>query len=134
VHLASLAGAYLVLIAGFGGLRLQGDTIRFSPRLPNDISRLCFTVLIHGRRLRVEINHDEARYLLLDGDTLKISHHGTTLTLAAATPSVRPVPPISPRPRPSQPVGRAPTRRQATKTVPRRSGPTAHGTTAHRAG
>ena len=34
LHLASLAGAWLVAVAGFGGLRDHGETLAFAPRLP----------------------------------------------------------------------------------------------------
>ena len=133
-HIASLAGTYLVMVAGFGGLRLQGHKVRFSPRLPNDVSRLAFTVMIHGLRLRVEINHDEATYLLIDGDKLEISHHGTAFTLAAGEPSTHSVPPTPQLTRPRQPAHRAPTPRQGTKTVPRHTEVTGKARPGRRAG
>jgi len=34
LHIASLAGAWIALVAGFGGLRERGDTIAFTPSLP----------------------------------------------------------------------------------------------------
>src|SRR5690606_372294 len=33
VHLASLSGAWLVAVAGFGGMRDYGDVLSFAPRL-----------------------------------------------------------------------------------------------------
>jgi alpha,alpha-trehalose phosphorylase len=115
VHIASLAGTYMALIGGFAGLRLQGRAVRFAPRLPDGITRLAFTVLLRGRRLRVEIKPDAARYLLMGGEPLEISHHGTALTLTAGEPAVEPVPAATPRARPRQPAGREPARRLATE-------------------
>jgi alpha,alpha-trehalose phosphorylase len=51
LHLASLAGAWLVAVAGFGGLRDHGDTLAFAPRLPTQLNGLCFRLLYRGRRL-----------------------------------------------------------------------------------
>jgi alpha,alpha-trehalose phosphorylase len=51
LHLASLAGARLVAVAGFGGLRDHGDTLAFAPRLPTQLNGLCFRLLYRGRRL-----------------------------------------------------------------------------------
>jgi alpha,alpha-trehalose phosphorylase len=113
VHIASLAGTYVALVAGFGGARYDEDGIRFMPRLPDGLARLAFTILLRGRRLRAEIKHKSARYLLVDGDPLEISHHGTPLTLTAGKPSVRPIPAITPRARARQPAGREPARRRA---------------------
>ncbi len=112
VHIASLAGTWIALVGGFGGLRHDDGTVSFAPRLPDGITRLAFTILIRGRLLRVEITHPSARYLLADGDPLEIEHHGTRLTLAAGRQQERPIPKIAARPRPSQPAGRAPARRK----------------------
>ena len=55
MHLASLAGAWLVAVAGFGGLRDHGDVLSFAPTLPAALQRLSFGLLYRQRRLRVEL-------------------------------------------------------------------------------
>ena len=71
LHLASLAGAWLVAVAGFGGLRDHGDVLAFAPRLPAPLTRLSFRLLYRGRRLCVEVNPEQARYELLAGEPLE---------------------------------------------------------------
>ena len=105
-HIASLAGTWVALVSGFGGLRDADGTFSFAPRLPPGLTRLAFTLFIRGRRLRVEITHAEARYTLVDGDPLEIVHHRQPVSLSAGKPQVRSIPAISSRPRPSQPPGR----------------------------
>ncbi|MDQ1050696.1 glycoside hydrolase family 65 protein [Streptomyces sp. V4I2] len=111
LHIASLAGTWTALVAGFGGLRRDGDSLRFSPRLPDRFSRLAFTVQLLGRRLRVEIGPDKATYTLVSGDPLTIRHHGNPLTVNGDGPVVRPVPAQKPRPAPEQPPHRSPNAR-----------------------
>jgi alpha,alpha-trehalose phosphorylase len=111
VHIASLAGTWVALVSGFGGLRDADGTFSFAPRLPRGLTRLAFTLFIRGRRLRVEITHAQATYALADGDPLPILHHGEPMTLRAGKPQPRPIPPAPSRPRPSQPLGREPARR-----------------------
>jgi alpha,alpha-trehalose phosphorylase len=112
VHIASLAGTWIALIGGLAGLRPDEDTVAFSPRLPDGITRLAFTMLVGGRRLRVEVTHAAARYLLVDGEPVEIKHHGTRLRLIAGRKHEQPIPSLPPRPpRPSQPAGRAPASR-----------------------
>jgi alpha,alpha-trehalose phosphorylase len=111
VHLASLASAWLVAVAGFGGLRDHGDVLSFAPRLPSRLTRMAFRLLFRGRRLRVEVGHGDARYELLDGEELELVHHGEPVTLAPGEPEVRPVPSAPHRPPPRQPPGREPRRR-----------------------
>ncbi len=112
VHIASLAGTYVALVSGFAGVRYDAGGVRFAPRLPDGMARLAFTILLRGRRLRVEVKHRSARYLLVEGEPLQISHHGAAVKLTAGKPSVRPIPAIAPRPRARQPAGREPIRRR----------------------
>jgi alpha,alpha-trehalose phosphorylase len=111
LHLASLAGSWLVAVAGFGGMRDHGDTLTFAPRLPSRLSRLAFRLTYRGRRLRVDIHPAEARFELLDGEALEVLHYGEAVALAAGSSVTRPLPPPPPRPAPEPPPGRRPPRR-----------------------
>ncbi|HEX6856962.1 MAG TPA: glycosyl hydrolase family 65 protein [Streptosporangiaceae bacterium] len=113
VHIASLAGTWVALVAGFGGLRHMGSGVSFAPRLPAGLTRLAFTLVLRGQRLRVTVSAVSARYLLEEGDPREIMHHGTAVTLKAAQPKVCPIPEAAARPRPAQPHGRAPIVRRA---------------------
>jgi alpha,alpha-trehalose phosphorylase len=115
VHIASLAGTWIALVDGLAGLRRQNGTFSFAPRLPDDITRLAFSVLLRGQRLRVEITPKHARYLVDDGQSLEIVHHGTPLKLSGGKPEQRPIPAMTAGPRPSQPAARAPAHRGGDK-------------------
>ena len=112
VHIASLAGTWVALVGGFGGLRITGGVAHFAPRLPEPLTRLAFTLLIRGQRLRVEVTDAEARYQVADGEPLRIRHHGDDLTLQPGKQRSCPIRPAPARPRPSQPPGREPARRR----------------------
>jgi alpha,alpha-trehalose phosphorylase len=119
VHVASLAGAWIALVAGLGGLRDHESTLCFSPRLPSRINRLEFSLLWRGMRLRVDVRRDEATYTLRggeDGDeavaSMPLRHHGETVRVTSEKPLTLPVPPPHPvGPPPQQPPGRSPVRR-----------------------
>jgi alpha,alpha-trehalose phosphorylase len=102
LHLAALAGAWLVAVAGFGGLRDHGEVLAFAPRLPASLSRLGFRLLYRGRRLRVDVGPDHARYQLLAGEPLDLLHHGAPVTLTPDAPQVRGYPTM-PEPAPVHP-------------------------------
>jgi alpha,alpha-trehalose phosphorylase len=113
VHIASLAGAAVTALAGFGGVRDQGGTLTFKPRLPGALTRLSFKVRFRGDlRLKVEVDHEHATYSLVQGDSIDIEHYGEAVTVEADRPQVHPIPRLIPRPPPRQPPGRAPVRRQ----------------------
>ena len=116
LHIASLAGTWIALVAGLGGMRHNGDGVTFAPRLPEGISRLAFNLFLRGQRLRVEITHDSATYLVADGEPLNITHHKRSARLSAGKPVTLPIRSIAARPAPAQPPGRAPeTRHGATR-------------------
>jgi alpha,alpha-trehalose phosphorylase len=108
LHMASLAGAWTALVAGFGGLRVQDGSLCFSPRLLEVLGRLSFRFQFRGCLLHVEVTAKEATYRLLEGSPLVVCHHGEELRLAAGEGVTRPIPPIEAGPRPQQPPGRAP--------------------------
>ena len=112
VHIASLAGTWVALVCGFGGMRHWDGTVNFAPRLPDGLSRLAFTLFIRGSRLRVEITHETATYSVADGQPLEVMHDAEKVSLQAGKPQTRKLHAIRPRPRPSQPPGREPARRR----------------------
>jgi alpha,alpha-trehalose phosphorylase len=107
LHMASLAGAWTALVAGFGGMRAEGGTLAFSPQLPTGITRLIFRFRYRGRRLCVSIGRRRARYELLEGDPLTLLHHGEEVEIGDK-PVECDVPKVTPGPAPHQPVGREP--------------------------
>ncbi|MHB9857234.1 glycoside hydrolase family 65 protein [Streptomyces sp. YIM S03343] len=112
LHIASLAGTWMALVAGFGGMRRTGSgSLAFTPRLPENLHRLAFTLQFLGRRLRVELWADKATYTLLEGPPLTIRHHGEDVTVRTTDLAVRPVPLPPQRPAPDQPLHRTPTTR-----------------------
>jgi alpha,alpha-trehalose phosphorylase len=111
VHLASMAGAWNVLVAGFGGLRTCGKALAFSPRLPEGLNRLSFNLRYRGRQINVVVLKQKATYMIKSGDPLLLSHHGEEFKLAQQHLATHAIPPVTPRESPTQPQGRAPLRR-----------------------
>ncbi len=107
LHIASLAGAWMALVSGFGGLRVREGRLCFSPKLPPGIVGLSFRMRYRGRVLLVSIHDHTVTYSLLAGEALDVTHHGQPVTitdkeLVLDTPAPVQLPP------PSQPAGRVP--------------------------
>ncbi|HZQ49365.1 MAG TPA: glycosyl hydrolase family 65 protein [Candidatus Dormibacteraeota bacterium] len=113
LHMGSLAGAWMAAVAGLGGMRHQGSSLSFGPRLPRKITRLRFRMTFLGRLLEVDFNRERATYRLLRGRPLAIKHHGEEVRLTARRPVVRPIPAGREGPEPKQPPGRQPARRRS---------------------
>lgn len=114
LHIASLAGTWIALVGGFGGMRRrfgedgEPERLEFAPRLPEALSKVAFTVLVRGRRLKVDIGKTRARYLLVEGESMVLLHYGEPVTVTADAPVDCPLPPRPVRPEPQQPWGRRP--------------------------
>jgi alpha,alpha-trehalose phosphorylase len=112
LHIASLAGAWIGAVAGFGGMRDHDGILSFAPHLPEALARLTFRLCFRGRRLLVEIRHDTASYTLLEGEPLEIVHHGEKATVERRRSLRRPLPAAPDREVPTQPANRTPARRR----------------------
>jgi alpha,alpha-trehalose phosphorylase len=114
LHIASLAGAWIALVEGFGGLRDDEGVLSLNPRLPDGISRLTFRLRWRGARLTVATDHQHVTYTLRDGpeSSLVLRHAGEEVTVTTREPVVRPVNRCEPLlPAPRQPRGREPVSR-----------------------
>ena len=112
VHIASLAGTWLVAVAGFGGMRDHFGELTFHPRLPDALTSLRFRLMFRGRSLLVEVDREHARYRLRNGEPLEIEHHGEKITVTTEEAVERGIPPLRPRGSPTQVPGRTPDRRR----------------------
>lgn len=110
LHIASLAGAWIAVVAGFGGMRDHDGALTFAPRLPAALRGISFRLCYRGSRLLVEIDRDGASYHLVSGPAVHTTHHGESIVVAAGQPVHRPLPPPPQHPVPTQPAGREPYR------------------------
>jgi alpha,alpha-trehalose phosphorylase len=111
LHLAALAGSWLAVVAGFGGMRDTGEKLAFAPRLPPRINRLSFGLRYRGRCLRVSIDDGTACYEL-DGEApIEILHHGRSVKLEPGSAHRCEIPPPRQAEAPAPPEGRSPPRR-----------------------
>jgi alpha,alpha-trehalose phosphorylase len=111
LHIAALAGTWMVCVAGFGGMRQRGTELTFAPALPQTLGRLKFTILWRGSCLEIDVTAHEATYRLKAGDPLALTHHGHGFSLDGEAVTL----PIPERPHRTEevthPVNRGPYRR-----------------------
>ncbi|WP_219415867.1 glycoside hydrolase family 65 protein [Pseudonocardia nigra] len=113
LHVAALAGTWIGLVAGFGGLRQVDGELHFRPALPETLRRLTFRLRHLGRALRVSVTPEEVEYALVDGEPLTIRHDGEEIELTADEAVTRPAVRTTHHDAPAQPAHREPRRRSA---------------------
>ncbi|WP_323958665.1 family 65 glycosyl hydrolase [Arthrobacter sp. JZ12] len=109
-HLAALAGAWLALASGFGGLAIDGGRLSLAPRLPTELGRVAFRLRWRGRRVSVEIRGTETTLRLVDGtEPITVVVDGNSLELIPNEPLHVPLAEVLPSGTPPrQPPGREP--------------------------
>jgi alpha,alpha-trehalose phosphorylase len=108
LHMASLAGAVLGAVAGFGGVRDYGGRLSFRPRLPNGIDRLRFSLELRGTVLRVQIGSDSTTFTLAQGDSVRFTHWDEEVTLQGGDSVTLDIPSHEEEDAPVPPPGREP--------------------------
>ena len=111
LHMASLAGSWMVAVAGFGGLRDTGGSLTFRPRLPAALRSLRFNLLWQGSHLNVAIGPREARYTCSGDSHIDLLHYGKAVRIGPDGTQILAIPALPSRPRPRQPPGREPAQR-----------------------
>lgn len=103
VHMAAMAGSWLGLVQGFGGLRVVTGRLQFAPTLPAAWKGYSFNLRWRGCALRVDVDARGVRYRLDEGDALAFRHAGSEVVLArgreALLPLAVPAPPKAVFPR-----------------------------------
>ena len=115
LHVAALAGTWLALVCGFGGLRhtYSGRVdaqLSFRPTLPEELPRLRYRLLFRGRLLRVTVERESTTYELVRGEPLTVRHERDDVELSTEAPVTRSNTPHPEPPMPTQPETRAPGR------------------------
>ncbi|WP_114559862.1 glycoside hydrolase family 65 protein [Desertihabitans aurantiacus] len=110
LHMASVAGTWLALVAGLGGMREDGEDLELAPLLPSTLTRTAYRLTWRDRLLRVETTREGTTITLeRGGEPVDVVVDGTTRTVTAAEPVRVPLRDPSPLlPEPIQPAGREP--------------------------
>jgi alpha,alpha-trehalose phosphorylase len=108
LHMASLAGALIATVGGFGGLRDRWDQLEFRPRLPRALTRVRHKLPVRGVLLEVEVRHDATSYRLARGERMELLHWDERVVLEGDAPVTLAIPPAPELPPPAQPPGREP--------------------------
>ncbi|GGB85724.1 maltose phosphorylase [Flavobacterium suaedae] len=67
LHITSMAGTWMSIVEGFGGMRVKNDTLHFEPRIPEQWQGYSFKINFRNQILKVSIQQGETKFNL-EGD------------------------------------------------------------------
>ena len=79
LHITSMAGSWLSVVEGFGGLRIKDDMISFSPCIPAQWHEFSFKVYFRGNILDITIGHIDIIISNIEGEKIELLINGTKL-------------------------------------------------------
>lgn len=64
LHITSMAGTWMSIVEGFGGMRVKNDTLHFEPRIPKEWKGYSFKINFRNQILKVAVNQNETNFTL----------------------------------------------------------------------
>ena len=72
LHITSMAGTWMSIVEGFGGMRVKDGMLSFTPRIPEQWDGYSFKINFRNQILKVNVSQDETNFELDSGDELTI--------------------------------------------------------------
>jgi maltose phosphorylase len=63
-HITSMAGTWMSIVEGFGGMRVKNDTLHFEPKIPSQWQGYSFKINFRNQILKVEVLQNETKFSL----------------------------------------------------------------------
>ena len=84
LHITSMAGTWLAIVEGFGGMRINDDKLIINPLIPGQWKSYSFHARFRGILFEVKVNHKEIIINNLSEKNLTMVVHGTEYLLAGS--------------------------------------------------
>ena len=82
LHITSMAGTWMSIVEGFGGMRVVEDKLSFTPRIPAEWKAYSFKVNFRNRVLKVKVSKEETSFELEGQQEMSIRIYGKRLVLS----------------------------------------------------
>ena len=87
-HITSMAGTWLSIVEGFGGMRIKNDTLSFTPKIPKEWKGYSFKINFRNQIVKVEVSQNgttfyteskEGLTIYVDGKQIEISQQAVAV-------------------------------------------------------
>ncbi|HET8837944.1 MAG TPA: glycosyl hydrolase family 65 protein, partial [Flavobacteriaceae bacterium] len=77
-HITSMAGTWMSIVEGFGGMRIVEGKLAFSPQIPKQWNSYSFKVNFKGNLLKITVSKDKTNFELKGEKPIEILVNGKT--------------------------------------------------------
>src|SRR5690606_33659843 len=71
LHITSMAGTWMSIVEGFGGMRVKNDTLSFDPKIPKQWTGYSFKVNFRNQILKIQVSQNETTFELNGTDEIQ---------------------------------------------------------------
>jgi maltose phosphorylase len=83
LHITSMAGTWLAVVQGFGGMRNFEDKLSFNPQIPEKWSSYSFKINYRGETLKIQKSHNSCEFFNESDQSIVIFVSGKKITIPA---------------------------------------------------
>jgi maltose phosphorylase len=80
-HITSMAGTWMSVVKGFGGMRVKDGMLHFNPFIPEQWTSYSFRLEFRGRVIKVRVSREKVDTILESGEPLTINMAGKEVAL-----------------------------------------------------
>lgn len=81
LHITSMAGTWMSIVEGFGGMRVIGDKLSFVPKIPEQWDSYAFKINFRNQILEINVGKTETTFKLEGHHAMDILVHGKEVTI-----------------------------------------------------
>ena len=81
LHITSMAGTWMSIVEGFGGMRVLNNTLSFSPKIPTEWNSYSFKVNFRNQILKVNICKNETKFEFEGDKSLEVLVNSKKITI-----------------------------------------------------
>ena len=82
-HITSMAGAWMSVVKGFGGMRVYDDVLQFNPIIPQQWQSYTFSISFRERQLDIRVTHQAVELLNKSSEAVICRVYGMPYELTA---------------------------------------------------
>ncbi len=76
LHITSMAGTWMSVVEGFGGMRVLNGKLSFEPKIPEDWKSFSFKINFRGQIVKVMVSQGETTFSIDQGEPLSVLLNG----------------------------------------------------------
>ena len=81
LHITSMAGTWMSIVEGFGGMRVKNDALHFEPRIPKDWNSYSFKINFRNQILKVAVHQNDTEFVLEGENPITVYVNGTAISV-----------------------------------------------------